>query len=82
MAKEDEVPSRPVGQEAAAKWIKRKWGELRPCPYCGGNAWTVTPAISLAPPVGDEGDHEVFPVTCNGCGNTVLVNANFPQPPG
>ena len=79
----DEVSGRPVAPGTrAANWIREKWGDQKPCPYCGGNSWVVTDAIRLAPEIGKEGDHMVFPVTCASCGNTVLVNANFPGSKG
>jgi hypothetical protein len=57
--------------EDVIAWIRERWGEDRPCPYCGGSTWEVGPPFELGRPSGEL----VSPVVCVGCGNTALVNA-------
>lgn len=69
----------------AIRHLQNKWGN-KPCPMCAHNNWTVSDklfelrefqagnivlgAVPIIP---------VFPVTCNNCGNTVLVNGIVSQ---
>jgi hypothetical protein len=71
MAGED--ADRLVG--AAIAWMREKWGDERPCPYCGGPTWEVGTPFELSRPSG-EALSLVFPVVCANCGNTALVNAS------
>jgi hypothetical protein len=59
--------------DGAIAWVRQKWGEQRPCPYCGDSTWEVgmpfeftrgsSDAVALA-----------FPVIRSNCGNTALIN--------
>lgn len=66
--------------QKAIKHLQEKWGS-KPCPMCGHNNWSVSDnlfelrefqggniVLGAGPII------PVFPVTCNNCGNTVLVN--------
>jgi hypothetical protein len=60
--------------DGAIAWIRQKWGEERPCPYCGDSMWEVGMPFELAQaPSGAMA--LAFPVICSNCGNTTLVNA-------
>lgn len=54
---------------AAIAWLSEQWGNHKPCPYCGNAEWTVGVPTKWA------GPEPIFPVTCDRCGNTVLINA-------
>lgn len=60
--------------------IRNKWGG-RPCPYCGEAEWLASDKIfelreyndgNLV--IGGVPIQPVVPITCNNCGNTVLIN--------
>jgi predicted RNA-binding Zn-ribbon protein involved in translation (DUF1610 family) len=59
--------SEPHGNRVLA-WIREKWGEQRPCPYCGEARWDVGPPVVL-------GASPAVPVVCGNCGNTLLIDA-------
>ena len=58
-----------------------KWGEQRKCPMCGKGPWGVDGEIFELRKFNKEAFVvggpivPVVPVTCNNCGNTILVNA-------
>lgn len=54
---------------AAIAWLSDQWGIHKPCPYCGNAEWTVGLPVRWA------GPEPIFPVTCDTCGNTALINA-------
>lgn len=62
-------------------YLKERWAG-RPCPMCGHAGWSVQDSVfelrefhggSMV--IGSGPLIPVVPVTCNNCGNTVLVNA-------
>ena len=65
----------------AIEHLRAKWSQ-RPCPMCGIAQWSVQEStyqllefnqgvgLSIGGPL-----IPVLPVTCNNCGNTILVNA-------
>jgi len=61
--------------------LKEKW-KGKPCPICGAGNWNVSDSIFELREY-NQGDLivgggpiiPVVPVTCDNCGNTVLVNA-------
>lgn len=60
--------------------LSEKWNNAQ-CPYCGSKHWTVDPNIMTLSPTYSRPHKEgiellpVVAVTCQECGNTVLVNA-------
>jgi hypothetical protein len=59
---------------AAIEWLRGKWGEERPCPYCGDPTWEVGAPFELLRP-STERMSLVFPITCVNCGATTLLDA-------
>jgi len=61
-------------------FIKDKWGPNRKCPYCGEGKWSISATCGeLDELTLEEGQSAkkylpVVPVTCENCGNTVLVH--------
>jgi len=69
----------------AIKHLQEKWGN-KACPMCGQNNWTVSDNLFELREfqggniiLGSGPIIPVFPVTCNNCGNTVLVNGIVSQ---
>jgi hypothetical protein len=60
--------------DGAIAWVRQKWGEERPCPYCGDSEWEVGTPFELARGSSDA-VALAFPVVCSNCGNTTLINA-------
>jgi len=71
----------PEQHEKLVSFIKTKWKPPYACACCGANNWNVTQEVFqmteftqaglvLGGPV-----VPLAPVTCNNCGNTVLLNA-------
>lgn len=67
--------------EKVVQHLNSKWGN-RPCSMCGSNSWNVSDKIyelrefhggNLV--LGSEPIFPVIPVSCNNCGNSVMVNA-------
>jgi predicted nucleic-acid-binding Zn-ribbon protein len=63
------------------KHLNDKWGNIA-CPMCGSSGWNVSDTIyelrefhggNLV--LGNGPIVPIVPVSCNNCGNTVLVNA-------
>ena len=61
--------------------LKSKW-QGRPCPLCGVGNWNVSDTVYEFREfrhgdfvIGGVPIVPVIPVTCNNCGNTILVNA-------
>lgn len=61
--------------EKAAQWVREKWGEDKPCPYCGDNHWGVDGTLLNLRPIQGGFGYLAFQVICSNCGHTVLVNA-------
>lgn len=59
---------------AAINWLEERWGDQQPCPYCGNKEWTVGRPFTAAL-ISGAAFTPHFPVTCNECGNTALINA-------
>lgn len=59
---------------AAIDWLEDRWGDQQPCPYCGNKEWTVGRPFTAAL-ISGAAFTPHFPVTCNQCGNTALINA-------
>jgi hypothetical protein len=64
----------------AIEYLREKW-RGNPCPMCRVVQWSVLPSIYQLPQFNPLGMVvggsliPVFPVVCNNCGNTILVNA-------
>lgn len=63
------------------KFLKDKWGSVE-CPLCHSNRWTVQNRVFELREfhrggmvIGSGPIVPVVPITCENCGNTVLVNA-------
>lgn len=59
----------------SVEWLRARWGESRPCPYCDVATWTV------GSPYDDflRGEGKIkrqFEVTCDNCGHVVLMDAH------
>jgi hypothetical protein len=61
--------------------LNRKWRGGKICPVCGTNGWNVEPQLAELRFLSVEAfvvGGPVIPlvvITCNNCGNTVLINA-------
>lgn len=68
-------------RERAAAWLRDHWTVPANCPVCASNKWTVGDVFELrrfhggSIVVGGDPLLPLFPVVCNVCGNTVLINA-------
>lgn len=58
---------------AAIGWLREKWGEERPCPYCGSTSHAVGPPGSLVHESGKAVSPSI-PVVCRNCGNTTFID--------
>lgn len=67
--------------EKLIQHLNAKWQD-RPCPMCNANVWTLSDKVfemreyfggNLVFGVGSI--NPVIPVTCNNCGNSIMVNA-------
>ena len=76
MEEEKKINIEKVIQQLNSKW------ENRPCPMCGSNSWNVSDKVyelrefhggNLV--IGSGPIFPVIPVSCNNCGNSVMVNA-------
>lgn len=77
MAKEDEQASElHAASERAFDWLEEQWKDGKPCPYCKGNQWGVSPSARQFVTEGESAD-PMYMVTCRGCGNTVLIDSRF-----
>ena len=70
-----------LDSQIALKHLQEKWG-TKPCQMCEKNNWSVSDTIFELRPyqgeniiIGSGPIVPIFPVTCNNCGNTILVNA-------
>jgi hypothetical protein len=61
--------------------LNTKWGN-RPCPMCSTSSWTVSDTIYELREfhggnivLGNGPIYPIVPVSCNNCGNTIIVNA-------
>lgn len=64
------------------EWLTSKWGEKKLCTQCEVSAWGVGAAPASVPLSSNDariiyagGHYPCIVVTCNNCGNTILVNA-------
>lgn len=68
-------------KEQAVTWLNEKWKPVKKCTVCGSTSWSVSDTffqltefhlnkIIVGGPV-----QPVICVTCNNCGNTILINA-------
>ncbi|MCR4315269.1 MAG: hypothetical protein NUW37_02860 [Planctomycetes bacterium] len=70
-----------VNSELLIDHLKKKW-RGKPCTLCGASSWGVSDKVYELREF-NEGDFKVgnvpimplIPVTCDNCGNTILVNA-------
>ncbi|MBL87730.1 MAG: hypothetical protein CMO82_13885 [Winogradskyella sp.] len=67
--------------EKVIQHLNEKWGN-RPCPMCQTNSWTVSDTVYELREfhggnvvLGSGPIYPIVPVSCNNCGNSVLVNA-------
>lgn len=70
-----------VNIENVIKHLNLKWGN-RPCPMCGSNMWNVSDKVYELREfhngdliLGTGPIFPIIPVTCNNCGNSIMVNA-------
>lgn len=63
--------------QAIARWLEKKWGHDRKCPYCNEREWTVDTEPVLFPRLGKGGDQGIpaYLVRCENCGNEVPLSA-------
>jgi predicted nucleic-acid-binding Zn-ribbon protein len=63
------------GEEAseAVEWVRRKWGDEKPCPYCGSVEYAVGPPNSFLTYEGQP-TTPFIPVTCRNCGQTAFID--------
>jgi hypothetical protein len=68
---------------ALLDWLSEKWGEERPCPYCGNVVWNVDPTPIGIERFARQGLIPAFLVACTNCGQSayVLAEALGVQPP-
>ena len=75
------IADKKVNIEKVIQHLNSKWGN-RPCPMCGSNSWNVSDKVyelrefhggNLV--LGSGPIFPVIPVSCNNCGNSVMVNA-------
>ncbi|MGJ8593073.1 MAG: hypothetical protein ACSHXF_11015 [Aquaticitalea sp.] len=78
---EEKKKEKDVNIENIIKHLNLKWGS-RPCPMCGSNGWNVSDNVyelrefhggNLV--LGNGPIYPIIPVSCNNCGNSVMVNA-------
>lgn len=69
-----------VNKEKLIRTINEKW-TTKQCPMCGSNSWTIDDDMMTMLGVGKDNSIQlggkiipVVTVTCNECGNTVLIN--------
>lgn len=79
---QDDLDEQTRQRERAAAWLRDHWTLPANCPVCASNKWTIGDVYELRPFHGGSlvvggGDPllPLFPVVCNVCGNTVLINA-------
>jgi hypothetical protein len=59
--------------EAAIAWIRAKWGDDKPCPWCGNDTYYVTPPEPLAVPDGGQ-TVPYISVICRNCGQVARID--------
>src|SRR4051812_21662798 len=70
---EGSKPRREEETREATQWLLDKWGDERPCPYCGNEHYFVAPPNSFAAdPAGATSPY--VPVICSNCGVTVFID--------
>lgn len=60
--------------QEAINWLRGKWGESSPCPYCGNLLWEIGTPLNIAQVEGKPLSPH-FPAMCSNCGHTVFINA-------
>src|SRR5262245_24643893 len=77
-------PDRIDLAERAITWLRDRWGDDKPCPYCGGTEWGVTGPFRLIRE-SIQGKRQrlaaepVYECVCRTCGNIVLIDSRFPE---
>lgn len=54
----------PQEVERVQQWLADKWGEEKPCPYCGNTSWFVDGRMAAI---------RAYPVICSNCAHVVLL---------
>jgi hypothetical protein len=71
---ESETPDDSAEEEteAAIKWLREKWGDDKPCPWCGNDSYYVSPPESFLAPTGRTVPY--IAVICRNCGQATRVD--------
>ena len=72
-ANNDLSPVEDAETAAAIVWLREKWGDERPCPYCNNPSYFVGPPSPFALEAGGATAPQV-PVICRNCGVTALID--------
>jgi ribosomal protein S27AE len=77
MGEVNEAERREQEGKAGVKWLQEKWGDDKPCPYCGGVAWSVAPPVYLVHNNHDDlyRSPPMLVVRCGTCGHTMFIDA-------
>lgn len=72
--KEAELDARA---EQIVQWLKNKWGDPHPCPYCTNDVWSVDPDPILLQRLGGLPGSGIpaYLVRCEHCGHEVALSA-------
>jgi predicted nucleic-acid-binding Zn-ribbon protein len=76
---EDKSPELDAQTTAAIHWLKSKWGEDKPCPWCGNDTYYVSPPEPLALAEGGQ-TAPYISVICRNCGQTTRIDLRIFQP--
>lgn len=69
----DLSPRESEETDAAVLWLREKWGDDKPCPWCGNETYFVGPPQSLS--VSEAGaSTPLIPVICRNCGQTTFID--------
>lgn len=67
--------------EKFIKHLETKWGADKPCPMCGSKNWVVSDKVYELREyhggnivIGGSPIVPIIPVSCDNCGNTIMVN--------
>lgn len=61
------------GEDKLIDIINEKW-ITKNCSLCGINDWTVDPDLTKLSNIYKNESYPLIPITCNNCGNTILIN--------
>src|SRR5437879_12622149 len=80
MASEPTPDPNLAQREAASEWLREHWVGIQTCFVCGTSDWQIGDISEIRVFSGGALNlggslYPVFPVTCNNCGNTLLINA-------